>query len=213
MNRSSSPSVSKPQKPSFIEKARRNQILETALKEIEAKGYQNTSIQNIADKAKISKGVIYYHFSTKEELLNSIWAALLDELFEFRKIKVENQPNAKKKLQVYFEANFEFLQKNFNKFIALFRMGIDLNATEKQPYPWSREINQRCFNYLSDILKEGQQSGEFRKFPTKIIAPIIQAAIDGLAVQWIASRDLFSLSECCQTLMEIIDQYTAKAEV
>lgn len=202
--------TSKPKpKRSFIEEARRKQILDVALAEIQAKGLQNTSIQKIADKAKVTKGVIYYHFNGREELLNNIWSALIRELFEYRKLRVEAQPTAAAKLRIYVRANFEFLKKNFNKFNALFRMGIDIGASGAKPNPWSTEINLRCFAFLSSILKEGQQNGEFRKFSPEIITPIIQGAIDGLGLQWVSAPELFDLEACLNTLLEIIDQYTA----
>jgi len=197
-------------KRSFIEEARRKQILDVALAEIQAKGLQNTSIQTIADKAKVTKGVIYYHFKGREELLNNIWSALIRELFEYRKRKVEAQPTAAAKLRIYVKANFEFLKKNFNKFNALFRMGIDIGSAGSKANPWSTEANLRCFTFLSSILKEGQENEEFREFSPEIITPIIQGAIDGLGLQWVSAPELFDLEACQNTLLEIIDQYTAR---
>jgi AcrR family transcriptional regulator len=195
-------------KPSFIEAARRKQILDIALSEIQNKGFQHTTIQEIANKANVSKGVIYYHFKGREELLNSIWAALIDDLFEYRRQHVEAQSTAMAKLRVYVEANFEFPVKNFNKFTALFRMGIDLSSSDAKPKPWSTNANERCFKYLIAILTEGQLNGEFRKFSPEIIAPIIQGAIDGLCLQWISTPQLYDLDACKKMLLEIIKQYT-----
>ena len=183
-------------KTSFIEEARRKQILNIALDEIQNKGFQNTTIQEIANKANVSKGVIYYHFNGRADLLNNIWSALIAELFEYRKERVETQRSAGAKLRVYVEANFEFLKKNLNKFTALFRMGIDLGSAEAKPNPWSTEANRRCFAFLSSILKEGQKNGEFRDFSPKIIAPIVQAAIDGLCLQWVSTPELYDLGAC-----------------
>ena len=196
-------------KPTFIEEARRKQILEIAINAIEKRGYRNTTIQDIAKKADVSKGVIYYHFNTREELLGTIWSALLEELFEYRKKRVERQKTAQAMLRTYAKAHFEFLKVNFNKFIALFTMGIDLNPADNKTHPWSREINKRCFGYLSGILEHGQQNGEFGSFPVTQVVPIIQGALDGLILQWVATPDLVDFDGCRQVLMDIIEQYTA----
>ena len=209
MNRKSNQVADHKTKSTFIEEARRNQILEIALKEIETKGYRNTTIQDIAKKAKVSKGVIYYHFNNKEELLSAIWSALITELFEYRKRRVEMHGSAGDRLQAYLAANFEFLKQNFNKFTALYRMGIDLNPAETRNYPWSKQINERCFNFLSGILKSGQKNGEFRQFPTDRLTPIIQGAIDGLCLQWISAPELFDIDACGQMLLDIIERYTS----
>ena len=196
-------------KPTFIEAARRKQILEIAINEIEKRGYRNTTIQDIAKKADVSKGVIYYHFNTREELLGTIWSALLEELFEYRKKRVGRQKTAQAMLQTYVKAHFDFLKINFNKFIALFTMGFDLNPADNKTHPWSREINKRCFSYLSGILEYGQQNGEFDSFPVAKVAPIIQGALDGLLLQWVATPDLVDFNGCRQVLMDIIERYTA----
>ncbi len=195
-------------KMTFIEEARRKQILYIALEKIAAEGFQNTTIHEIANQAGISKGVIYYHFKGKQELIASIWTALIDELFEYRKKRVETQKTARDKLIVYVETNFRFLTNNLNKFATLWRLGIDFGSDPSRSNPWSYAGNERCFEYLSGILVEGQKSGEFRKFSPEIIAPIIQAAIDGLMIQWVSTPDLYDLEACRKMLLEIIGSYT-----
>lgn len=193
----------------FIEEARRKQILDIALEKIAAQGFQNTTIQEIANQAGISKGVIYYHFKGKQELIGSIWTALVDELFEYRKKRVETQKTARDKLIVYVETNFKFLKSNLNKFAALCRVGIDFGSDPERSNPWSYEGNKRCFEYLAGILAEGQKTGEFREFDPAVSAPIIQAAIDGLVLQWHSTPVLFDLEACRKMLLEIIESYTA----
>ena len=202
----------KKRKPTFIEEARRKQILDIAVHEIETRGYRNTTIQDIARKADVSKGVIYYHFNSREELLNEIWSALIGELFVYRKKRVERQKTAKAMLRTYAKAHFEFVKANFNKFIALFSMGIDLNPSDNQTHPWSREINKRAFGYLSDILEHGRETGEFGSFQVARVAPIIQGALDGLILQWVATPDLVDFDGCRRVLMDIIERYTASAK-
>lgn len=194
-------------KASFIEEARRRQILEIALQEITAKGYQNTAIPEIAKKAGVSKGVIYYHFKGKEDLRQSIWSALVDELFEYRRSRVEMKASPRGKLRAYFEANFEFLEKNWNKFAALFSMGIEIGSADANP--WSRETNLRCLDYLSEILREGQACGEFGRFTPEIIATIIQGAIDGLSLQVTSDPGLYDLETCKAVLRDVIERYTS----
>ncbi len=48
------------------------EILEVSETLFHEKGYENTSIQNIADKCGLSKGALYHHFKSKEEVLERI---------------------------------------------------------------------------------------------------------------------------------------------
>jgi AcrR family transcriptional regulator len=52
---------------------RKQLIIETAMKLFAHKGYHSTSIQEIAEKSGISKGSVYTYFSSKEELMLSIF--------------------------------------------------------------------------------------------------------------------------------------------
>ena len=48
------------------------EILRVSTKLFHEKGYENTSIQNIADGCGLSKGALYHHFKSKEEVLERI---------------------------------------------------------------------------------------------------------------------------------------------
>jgi AcrR family transcriptional regulator len=56
----------------------RHQILDAALKLFSHKGYGATSVRDIAEEAKLSKGNVYHHFPDKE----TIFRALLDRYFQ-----------------------------------------------------------------------------------------------------------------------------------
>lgn len=53
-------------------KERRNEILDRATELFVTKGYDNTSVTDIMNAVGIAKGTLYYHFKSKEEILNGI---------------------------------------------------------------------------------------------------------------------------------------------
>ena len=57
----------------------RERIQEVARELFLARGVQRTSLQDIADKLGITKPALYYHFSSREELVRSILVPLIDE--------------------------------------------------------------------------------------------------------------------------------------
>ena len=91
--------MTQPPRASFIEEARRRQIVETAIRTIAARGYSQSSLAEIAREAGISKGVISYHFEGKPELVEAILSRLLAEPAEFIKARVDASENAADKLQ------------------------------------------------------------------------------------------------------------------
>jgi AcrR family transcriptional regulator len=58
----------------------RELLLAAAVKLISAQGYQQTSLQQIADEAGLTKGALYHHFRTKEEVLRRIHDEIVTEV-------------------------------------------------------------------------------------------------------------------------------------
>ena len=51
---------------------RRAEILDTARRLFTTRGFQSTSVEDILTEVGIAKGTLYYHFSSKEEILRSL---------------------------------------------------------------------------------------------------------------------------------------------
>jgi AcrR family transcriptional regulator len=86
-------------------------ILHTALELFAHEGYYPTSISKIADKAGISKGLMYNYFPSKEELILAIIGKGIDKLNE------SLDPDhdgilTKEELEYYIHENFRILQEN-----------------------------------------------------------------------------------------------------
>ncbi|MBV9802070.1 MAG: TetR family transcriptional regulator, partial [Solirubrobacterales bacterium] len=71
MRSDSIPNV-RPDSRTFIEQARRAQIVGVAIDTIAELGYAQASLARIAERAGISKGVIAYHFAGKEDLIAEV---------------------------------------------------------------------------------------------------------------------------------------------
>lgn len=59
------------------DKTTRDHIIEAADQLFYQKGYEHTSFANIADAVQISRGNFYYHFKTKDEILDAVIEARL----------------------------------------------------------------------------------------------------------------------------------------
>ncbi|MFI6862245.1 TetR/AcrR family transcriptional regulator [Streptomyces sp. NPDC050421] len=60
---------------------RRAELLATAAEVFAAQGYNATTVRRIADEAGMLAGSLYYHFDSKESMLDEILSAFLDELW------------------------------------------------------------------------------------------------------------------------------------
>lgn len=66
-----------------MREARENEIIETARGMFVEKGYERTTIEEIAEKLEISTGTMYNHFDSKEELFYAAWNPWYNDLVQY----------------------------------------------------------------------------------------------------------------------------------
>ncbi|MET8581643.1 TetR/AcrR family transcriptional regulator [Streptomyces collinus] len=77
------PQVTAPKKPTAAAaQARRSELLATAAEVFAEQGYNATTVRAIADHAGMLAGSLYYHFDSKESMLEEILRTFLDELWD-----------------------------------------------------------------------------------------------------------------------------------
>jgi TetR/AcrR family transcriptional regulator, transcriptional repressor of bet genes len=74
------------------EQQRREQILAAGLKVAQREQLENFTMQQVAQEAGLSKGLLFFHFKSKDDLLIALLDWLLDNIFEVWKISPELSP-------------------------------------------------------------------------------------------------------------------------
>ncbi len=101
-------------------KKSREKIVEKARMLFAERGYQGTTIAEIAAAAGLSEGAIYRHFKSKEELL---WACVLPPLKKSLEIIKEGEPEAPDLYGFIYhrvEKRLELFEENYETFKILF---------------------------------------------------------------------------------------------
>ena len=91
----------------IIREEKKDLILRTALKVFAQEGYHASSVNKIADKANISKGLIYNYFESKEDLLNNIVSNIMDSYME-KYPPIDSIPNDSH-IEYFIDQSFEFI--------------------------------------------------------------------------------------------------------
>ena len=71
---------------------RKNDILNAATRLIEIKGWENTSIEEIAVQAEVGVATVYNYFGSKVDLVQAIFARYIGELIEAGRKVISNRP-------------------------------------------------------------------------------------------------------------------------
>lgn len=66
-------------------------------------GVQRTSLRQIAERLGISKPALYYHFASRDDLVNSIIQPLIEDMEAFVSAREASAPGARQLLEEYFD--------------------------------------------------------------------------------------------------------------
>jgi TetR/AcrR family transcriptional regulator, fatty acid metabolism regulator protein len=164
----------------FIETARRAQIIAAAIDAIAELGYGQASLARIAERAGISKGVILYHFTGKDDLIRELVAELSGKGRAFLGPRLEAQPTGAGKLSTYIESNMDFIRENRNHVAAVVEIALNARSDDGGSlYDFS--IREQGTEALRQLLAYFQGTGEFRAdFDPAVMAMAIRSALDAV---------------------------------
>lgn len=138
----------------------RQAIMQAAIKLFSEKGFESTSIEELAKEAGIGKGTIYSYFQTKTDIL---YAFCEDELVSLHQELTDNAdceiPILKRMVEIYM-SEFNLITEN-REFGRLFM--------QQTTFPRDVDLNQHLenentyFSLLFPLLAKAQERGELRK--------------------------------------------------
>jgi len=140
----------------------RTLILNAAARLLRDQGYVATTLRQIADAANMKAGSIYYHFGSKEEILDEVLDRGVRFVFDAVKQAVsEAGPNAsyRTRIDCAITAHLEALLEKNDYTSANFRIYGQLPDDVKAKH---RQLRQDYGEYWDTLLRDGQEAGEIR---------------------------------------------------
>jgi len=170
------------------EAEKRLALLKAAFREVAEKGFSEVTLEDIADRAGVSKGVILYYFSSKEDFFLQLFGWLIDSIHARMRDAVAAATDPVDKVKALVALIFPSPSKNR----AFFRAYIDLCglASRKESF---RAIGERFYSGCRDIdrgiVDEGMRQGRFLLRDAAEAASTVRAIFDGLMLQWLIESD------------------------
>jgi len=164
---------------SFVERARRQQILRAAIELLAEGGYAAATLSLIAARIGASKGVISYHFDGKDELLAQVVTHVLADAAGFMSPRVDAATDARAKLGAYVTANMAYVSTHRNEVRALSAVLSGLPPAPDGASPYAAP-GEDAVDALAALLESGQRCGEFRVFSARVAARSLRASIDAV---------------------------------
>ena len=144
---------------------RRNAILDAAEQLFFTRGIENTTMDDVADAAELSKGTLYLYFKNKEDLLHGIYLRGIKILKKLFQKALDLQGSGLQKVNAIGEAYFLFSKEYPHYFRAMNEMNpgeIDLQDTESNGYR-CHLCTEEVMQLVASAVQLGIDDGSIRK--------------------------------------------------
>jgi AcrR family transcriptional regulator len=170
---------------SFIETVRRAQIAAAAIDTIAEAGYAGASFARIAERVRISRGLISYHFAGKDDLIKQVVHEAAEQAIAYIRPRVLAESTGPAMLRAYIQSNLAFMRDHRNNVIAMIEISRSADG-RRIFYDDTAVVN--AVGALEGPLAGFQKAGQFRPdFDPHVMAITIRAAIE-------AASPLFALN-------------------
>lgn len=177
-----------PKEESLLNKKaeKRKRIISAAITLFAEKGFNDTSMLEIARKSDVAEGTVYEYFQNKENLLISIPNEKLTSLYE----NVSgNSPEKKIKKIISSIFEFYYAEKDYSTILVLM-----LRTNKKFHKSKSNEIIENLFGIIEDAIKKGQAENIFKAdLDIDICRDLLFGTLDHIMIPWIMFNRQYDL--------------------
>ena len=164
------------------EAERKRQILSSAREEFIQNGYAATRVSDVAKRAGLSKGAVYFYFPSKRDLFMALVLAEHETTYAFLERVEQTQADALSKL---LQLGMEYLNYFFGveRPPRFYLMMTELAIRDEGIQEECQALHQRFIDAVARIFAQGVAEGAFRDLDPVAIAQMLKAMIDGFGGQ------------------------------
>lgn len=193
--------------------AHREEILRAAEKLFAAKGFFQTTMNEIAQAAEFGTGTLYKYFKSKEDLYFTLIDEKTDEIYCLVTTELNRKASALERIQKVLILELEFMERNQDFF--------RLYTSEGSRFEWSirddcgKKIHDKMVNYihlLARVFKQGMDAGELRGMNPLDLAHAFEGMVHSFIFEWLISPESYPLVSKAETILEIFLRGAEKKE-
>ena len=160
---------------------KRKRILDAAIRVFAEHGYHGSRVGDIAEDAGVAHGLLYHYFSSKEEVLRTIFVENWGQLIaRFRAVEASDEP-AETKL----EGIAKILLRTWRNDPALVTVMVREVARSEHLQGQVVEVRE-AFAILERVIVEGQASGTFRRdLDPRFASWVVYGGLEEVLTGWV----------------------------
>ena len=172
----------RPQTPT--REVRRQRIIDAAIECLAREGWHRTTLTAIAAEAGISRGLISYHFTGRDDLLAAVLESVVESTFgagaAAMQQQIDQEPTAQGKLRALIEGNLQFIGDHRREMAALGEVMPNLRRPDGSPR-FDSAAEEPIIAGTAALFEHGMSTGEFRRMDPRATAYFLRRCIDAAA--------------------------------
>jgi AcrR family transcriptional regulator len=188
-------------------------FVDSALRLMQAKGYEQMSVQDVLDETGASRGAFYHYFDSKTALLEAVVTRVVDTaLASVTPLVDDPSVAAVPKLEGVFGGIAQWKMERTDLMLALARVWLSDENTLMRDKMW-RHLMERMAPLLAAILRQGDDEGVFAVTSPDDTARVLVALLHGLndlAVRTFVDREASGVA--LAEVVSMVSAYVAAME-
>ncbi|GGN35044.1 AcrR family transcriptional regulator [Actinoplanes campanulatus] len=179
----------------------RQRLYEAAVELIAEQGFSATTVDDIALRAKVAKGTVYYNFKSKTDLFEELLRHGVGLLTEQFRLAVEGLP-PREALRALIRAQLEYIRR-YRAFAQLL-----LSEMWRTNREWQQTLillREQAIGVIARTVQEGVDSGDL---PAELDVRVASAALFGVglvvAVDWLVFQPDRAIEDVEESLLAIV---------
>lgn len=184
----------------------KERIIDASINLFLAKGYVGATTKELAEKAGVAKGTLYWHFKSKDEILEKVLDRFSEEMYDvaFKKVE-ETDGGFLDKFKVLYRYITEFARDKKELLLVSNTVLGELAGTGSVAEEKIKRIQMRAQGFFKMLIEEGQREGVVKRgLDADIQAHIIIASFIGMHLQWCLHGDSFDAASYARAYRETI---------
>ncbi|MFD2215801.1 TetR/AcrR family transcriptional regulator [Metabacillus endolithicus] len=175
-------------------------IKEALLKLIQEKGFENMTIQDIADEALINRATFYLHYQDKYDLLEQVSNTYLQELMDEINpdYHIQNGRMDLDRFQITLKRVFDNIKKNRDFYQVMFGP----NGVQE----FTAKIEKHIYHKFQQKFHEIVENVESLEVPSDFLLNFISSAYIGVTKWWVKENMHYSTDYMATHLAEVISK-------
>jgi AcrR family transcriptional regulator len=164
---------------------RRNEILAAARKVFSGKGYHNATLDDVASRAELGKGTIYWYFSSKADLFMAVLEAVAEEGLVRAREAIEKSRSCRSRIEAIAREELKHLARN--QFLVRIVSSEAVFTTKEMKKALDDFVSERRRLHrelVEGVLRDGVRSGEIRKVDITKISNMLLSIFHSSAYFW-----------------------------